>query len=367
VRESAPLDRQFMTRALELAEKGRFTAQPNPVVGCVLAVGGAMVGEGFHVRSGENHAEINALAVAGSKAMGSTAYVTLEPCNHHGRTPPCSEALIAAGVSRVVYAMEDPNPQVSGSGIATLVAAGVQVDFFDTQGKAETLNPGFNKRMQTGQPWVRVKLASSLDGGTALANGDSRWITGEAAREDVHRWRARSGAIVTGIGTVLVDDPKLTVRLDEPTATPLRVVLDSHGKMPLGCQLLQQPGPIMQCTGPVATGLGISRVVVEQLPVTEAGLDLSALLKRLVKQEVNEVWVEAGCRLATSFLQAGLVDELIVYVAPVLLGEGAQPLLRMTGLTDMSQRTELELVDVCRFGGDVRLTYRPQQNRTHLH
>jgi len=350
-----------MARALELAEKGRFTAQPNPVVGCVLVVGNEVVGEGFHQRSGESHAEINALATAGSRATGATAYVTLEPCNHHGRTAPCSDSLIAAGVSRVVYALEDPNPLVSGGGVARLEAAGIQVNYLDTQGSSAALNPGFIKRMQTGLPWVRVKLASSLDGGTALANGDSRWITGEDARTDVHRWRGRSGAIVTGIGTLLVDDPRLTVRLDQPTAMPLRVVVDTHAKMPVECQLLRQPGPVLQCIGPDGTGIDDERVAVEKLPVVDEGIDLLALLESLGNREINEVWVEAGSRLASSFLRADLVDELIVYVAPVLLGEGALPLLRMPPLADMTQRTELELVDLQRFGGDVRLTYRPKR------
>lgn len=348
-----------MGRAIELAERGRFTAQPNPVVGCVIAFDGEIVGEGFHQRSGENHAEVNALEAAAGRARGSTAYVTLEPCNHQGRTPACSEALIAAGISRVVYAMEDPNPRVSGSGVARLKSAGIQVDYFDTLGIAQALNPGFTKRMQTGRPWVRVKLAVSIDGGTALANGDSRWITGPLAREDVHAWRGRSGAIVTGIGTLLADDPKLTVRLNQPITIPLRVVLDAHGKMPADCQLLKEPGPIVQYTGSAAVGLQDSRVEVRQLPSTATGLDLGALLDNLAGREVNEVWVEAGSRLASSFLRSELVDELIVYVAPVLLGEGALPLLQMPALAQMDRRTELELTDVSRFDGDVRLTYRP--------
>jgi len=359
VTELTAQDQRFMERALVLAEQGRYTAHPNPVVGCVLAVADEIVGEGFHRRSGENHAEINALLAAGNGARGATAYVTLEPCNHQGRTPPCSEALIAAGVSRVVYAMEDPNPLVAGGGLARLKAAGIEAQYLDTQGRASALNPGFVSRMQTGLPWVRVKLASSLDGGTALNNGDSRWITGESARADVQRWRGRSGAIVTGIGTLLADDPRLTVRLEQPTEPPLRVVLDSADRMPMDCELLRQPGPVLQCVGPAETGGNDPRLMVEKLPLTEQGLDLKALLKMLAARDVNEVWVEAGSRLASSFLRAGLVDELIVYVAPVLLGEGAMPLLRMPAIENMEGRHELKLVDLQRFDGDVRLTYRP--------
>jgi len=357
--DRAGYDRQFMARALELAEKGRLTAHPNPVVGCVLVNGGQIIGEGFHRRCGENHAEINALAAAGGNAQGATAYVTLEPCSHQGRTPPCCDALIGAGITRVVVAMEDPNPKVAGSGLQALTAADIEVELLDTQGAAEALNPGFIKRMQGRGPWVRVKLASSLDGGTALANGDSRWITSASSREDVHRWRGRSGAIVTGIGTLLADDPQLTVRLDEPARVPLRVVMDSAAKMSPQCELLQQPGPVLHCTQSGTPGCQHSQVETTELPVTATGLDLSVLLKQLADREVNEVWVEAGSRLATSFLRAGLVDELIVYLAPVLLGEGALPLLQMPALAQMAARTELELVDVCRFEGDVRLTYRP--------
>lgn len=349
-----------MARALELAGKGRLTAPPNPIVGCVLVVNGVIVGEGYHHRSGENHAEVNALAAAGDQSRGATAYVTLEPCNHQGRTPPCTRALIEAGVSRVVYGMEDPNPQVSGSGVKALMAAGILTDRLDTGGAAEALNPGFIKRMQSGRPWVRVKLASSLDGNIALANGDSQWITGNEAREDVHRWRARSGAIVTGIGTLLADDPMLTVRLPTPTATPLRVVVDSQGRLPTTSKLLQQPGAVLQCTAEGVPGVDHPQVVVDPLPGGNDGLDLTVLMERLASREVNEVWVEAGSRLATSFLLTGLVDELIVYMAPVLLGEGAEPLLRMPALSRMDQRCELELTDIRRFGGDVRLTYRPQ-------
>ena len=351
-----------MQQAIELAQQGRFTAHPNPLVGCVIVRDSKVIAEGFHLRTSAGHAEANALAElakSGEDARGATVYVTLEPCSHHGRTPPCCDALIGAEIGRLVYACEDVNPLVAGSGLAKIRAAGIRVDHLGTGGIAEKLNPGFTKRMRLGRPLVRVKLAMSLDGGTALANGESRWITGEAAREDVQRWRARSGAIVTGIGTILADDPKLTVRLDQPTATPLRVVMDAHSRLQKGVELLKQPGPVLQCVGSGVAGLDDPRVEVEQLSAGESGLDLNQLLEHLVRREVNEVWVEAGSRLATSFIRAELVDELIVYVAPVLLGVGAQPLLRMPELTDMARRKQLKLLDTSQFGDDLRLTYQP--------
>lgn len=355
-----------MQQAIELALRGRYTAHPNPLVGCVIVKDGQVVAEGFHVRTAAGHAEANALADlenSGNSASGATVYVTLEPCSHHGRTPPCCDALIAAGIGRLVYGCEDVNPLVAGSGLTKIRAAGIRVDHLGTGGAAEDLNPGFTKRMRLGRPLVRVKLAMSLDGGTGLANGQSRWITGAAAREDVQRWRARSGAIVTGIGTVLADDPKMTVRLDQPTVTPLRVVMDSRGRLPKGVELLAQPGPVLQCVAPGVAGLQHPQVEIEQLSDRGAGgasgLDLNQLLEQLVRREVNEVWVEAGSQLATSFIRAELVDELIVYVAPVLLGEGAQPLLRMPELADMARRKQLKLLDTSLFDDDVRLTYQP--------
>ena len=351
-----------MQQAIELAQGGRYTAHPNPLVGCVIVRDGKVIAEGFHLRTSTGHAEANALAQlaeSGNDAAGATVYVTLEPCSHQGRTPPCCDALITAKIGRLVYASEDVNPLVAGAGLTKIRAAGIRAEHLGTDGVAEALNPGFTKRMRLGRPLVRVKLAMSLDGGTGLSNGQSRWITGAAARDDVQHWRARSGAIVTGIGTLLADDPKMTVRLEQPTATPLRVVMDASGRMSADAQLLKQPGPVLQCVGPGVAGLKNPQVEVRELIATQSGLDLNQLLEDLVRREVNEVWVEAGSRLATSFIRAELVDELIVYVAPLLLGDGAQPLLRMPELTEMARRKQLKLLDVSLFEDDVRLIYQP--------
>ncbi|WP_372694066.1 bifunctional diaminohydroxyphosphoribosylaminopyrimidine deaminase/5-amino-6-(5-phosphoribosylamino)uracil reductase RibD [Immundisolibacter sp.] len=356
-------DTAWMRRALALAEGGRYTAAPNPRVGCVLVRGGLQVGAGYHPRAGAPHAEAHALAEAGDRARGATAYVTLEPCAHHGRTPPCAEALIAAGVSRVVAAMTDPNPQVAGQGLARLRAAGVAVDSGLLGAEAAALNPGFIKRMTSGRPYVRVKVAQSLDGRSALGNGHSRWITGPAARADVQHWRARSQAIVTGSGTVLADDPQLTVR-DVPGAPqPLRVVLDSRLSTPVGARLLGEPGTTVLATlnagGPNAAALEAAGAELLALPAGDGGVDLSSLLEVLGRRQCNEVLVEAGPRLAGAFLAAGLTDELIVYVAPHLLGHGARPVLELPPITDMAARLDLETLDVLSFGPDLRLRLRP--------
>jgi diaminohydroxyphosphoribosylaminopyrimidine deaminase/5-amino-6-(5-phosphoribosylamino)uracil reductase len=357
-------DHMHMARALQLARRGLYTTDPNPRVGCVLVRGGEVVGEGWHERAGDPHAEIVALRAAAHRATGATAYVTLEPCCHHGRTPPCTEALIAAGVRRVVVAMEDPNPRVRGAGLNALQAAGIEVDAGLMAAQAERLNPGFVMRMRQGRPWVRCKLAMSLDGRTAMASGESRWITGEDARRDVHRWRARSSAILTGIGTVLVDDPLLTVRLDPaeaaPARQPLRVVLDTWLRTPPGAQLLGAPGETLILAGAPdrekearLQGRGISIIT---LPMEGGRLDLAAVLRYLGKMEINEVHLEAGAKLSGALLAAGWVDELLVYLAPHLMGDAARGLFSLPGLERMEQRIELAIGDIRAVGGDWRIT-----------
>lgn len=351
-----------MARALQLARRGLYTTDPNPRVGCVLVKDGAVVGEGWHERAGEPHAEIHALAQAGAAAHGATAYVTLEPCCHHGRTPPCSTALIEAGVARVVAAMQDPNPRVAGMGMAALAQAGIAVTTGVLEAGAERLNRGFVKRMRTGLPWVRVKLAMSLDGRTALASGESRWITGEAARADVQHLRARSSAILTGIGTVLADDPSLNVRLDAvDVRQPLRVVLDSRLRMPPGARLLKLPG----ATYVLTTESDVRRidaltgdtVNVAVLPMRRSKrINLEAVMSFLGEQECNEVHVEAGPTLSGALLQDGLVDELVIYLAPHLLGDAARGLCTLPGLSRMDQRIGLNITDIRAVGEDWRIT-----------
>ncbi len=351
-------DHQYMARALRLAERGLWTTSPNPRVGCVIVGDGEVVGEGWHQRAGQPHAEVHALAAAGRRARGATAYVTLEPCSHHGRTPPCAEALIAAGVGRVVAAMRDPNPQVAGQGLRKLEQAGIRVQSGLLAEQARELNIGFAARMTRGRPWLRVKTASSLDGKTALANGTSFWITGEAARRDVHRLRARSCAILTGIGTVLADDPRMDVREVETRRQPLRIVLDSGLRTPPAAKILAGGGTLV-----VGATDSLERVVrledagaeVLLLPDGAGRVDLQGLLRELATREINEVMVEAGCTLNGALLQAGLVDELVMYTAPVLLGDRARGLFALPELTGMSQRRELRLRDVTMVGRDIRL------------
>jgi len=356
-------DARHLARALRLAARGLGTTDPNPRVGCVIASGDEVVGEGFHERAGGPHAEVVALAVAGARARGATAYVTLEPCSHHGRTPPCADALVAAGIARVVYAAGDPNPRVNGGGAARLRAAGIAVSAGLLEGAARALNPGFHSRMERGRPWVRLKLACSLDGRTALANGESRWITSEAARRDVQRLRARSSAILTGIGTVLADDPRLDVRVPGTTRQPLRVVLDPRLETPASARVLQPPGDVLvfasAASTPAARMLEAAGARVEVLPGDPAALDLEAVLARLAALEVNEVHAECGATLAGALLAASLVDELVVYVAPVLLGEEARPLALLGSLASMRERLRLEFVSERRVGPDLRLVLRP--------
>jgi diaminohydroxyphosphoribosylaminopyrimidine deaminase/5-amino-6-(5-phosphoribosylamino)uracil reductase len=364
-------DRLAMQRALELAARGLATTDPNPRVGCVIAQGALMVAEGWHERAGEAHAEVVALRAAGAQAAGATVYVTLEPCSHHGRTAPCVEALVRARVARVVYAATDPNPQVNGRGAEALRRAGVAVEAGLLESEALELNRGFIKRMQQGRPWVRLKLAMSLDGRTALASGASRWISGEAAREDVQRWRARSSAILTGVGTVLADDPRLDVRAPEAagaqTRQPLRVLLDRRLRTPPAARLLGTGGEVLIFTELAAladaargAALGARGARIESLPADGERLALGAVLERLGELEVNELLVEAGPTLSGELVRQSLVDELLLYVAPKLLGDKARPLLELPALTGLSEARAFTLLDTQPFGDDLRLRLRPR-------
>jgi diaminohydroxyphosphoribosylaminopyrimidine deaminase/5-amino-6-(5-phosphoribosylamino)uracil reductase len=355
-----------MARALGLAERGLFTTTPNPRVGCVLVKEGQVVGEGWHARAGEPHAEPHALRVAGEKARGATAYVTLEPCSHHGRTPPCANALIDAGVARVVAAMRDPNPQVAGGGIALLTLAGVHVEVGLLAQAATELNIGFISRMTRGRPWVRLKTASSLDGKTALLNGESKWITGPAARADVHRLRARACAVLTGVGTILADDPQMNVRgLDSetgPARQPLRVVLDSRLRTPPDADILQGGNVLLVCQqadpGPLEALLNAGAVVLE-LPGANGRPDLAFLMQELARRSINEVHVEAGATLNGALLEAGLVDEWVAYLAPLVMGDQARGLFALPALEEMAGRKGFAWRDSRMLGPDLRLTLRP--------
>ncbi|KAF1686052.1 riboflavin biosynthesis protein RibD [Pseudoxanthomonas broegbernensis] len=354
-------DHALMARALRLAERGLYTARPNPMVGCVIARDGEVVGEGWHPRTGEPHAEAFALRQAGERARGATAYVTLEPCAHHGRTPPCAGALVDAGVARVVAAMRDPFPRVDGAGLAILQAAGVEVAAGLMEAQARELNRGFLSRIERGRPWLRIKLAASLDGRTALASGESKWITGAAARADVQRWRARSGAILTGAGTVLADDPALTVRMADAAAfvPPLRVVLDRLLRSLSMRKVREGDAPTLYLHGPDARPPEDADARFAALPLREGGLDLEAALRLLGERGVNEVQVEAGPVLCGALLRAGLVDELLLYQAPVLLGDGARALFAGMGIETMAQRLHLRRVEEAVVGEDRRLLLRP--------
>lgn len=355
-------DIEMMRRALCLAEKGIYTTDPNPRVGCVLLNDGVIVGEGWHVVAGGPHAEIVALQQAGDKARGATAYVTLEPCCHHGKTPPCSDALIAAGVARVVVAMEDPNPLVAGKGLQQLQQAGIVTACGLLQAQAEALNPGFVQRMRIGRPYIRCKLAMSLDGRTAMASGESQWITGPAAREDVHRLRARSSAIMSGIGTVLKDDPSLTVRLEGNAAVrqPLRIVLDPHLSTPENARFLQQPGESLIVTacseGAVQERLRQAGAEVVCLPNGHDAVDLIALMQLLAERGINEILMETGAILSGALLHAGIIDELIVYMAPKLMGDKARGLFHTPGLDLLADAVELDIRDIRAVGDDWRIT-----------
>lgn len=358
----------FMARAITLARKGQYTTHPNPRVGCVLVKEGQIIAEGYHQRAGGPHAEIVALRAAGEAAKGATAYVTLEPCSHTGRTPPCADALVRAGISIVVIAMQDPNPCVAGSGIARLKAAGIQVIYGVMEAQARALNPGFIRRMEHGLPFVRLKMATSLDGRTALASGESKWITGAAARRDVQFWRARSDAIMTGINTVIADDPSLNVRLsakelgiEGEVIQPVRVIMDSQLRCPTDSQLFSLPGETLIYTKRYNSDkvyeleqAGAKVVVLESADPT-ARLSLEAVLRDMAKREINEIHIEAGSILAGQLLEAGLASELLLYMAPHLLGSDAMGAFRLPNLQQMQDRINLKIQDIRAIGEDWRI------------
>lgn len=401
-------DAHYMARALQLARRGEFTSHPNPNVGCVIVRDGQIVGEGCHYRAGQPHAEIHALRMAGDKARGATVYITLEPCSHYGRTPPCCEALIAAEIKRVVVAMVDPNPLVAGQGLQRLNQAGIASSHGLMAAEAEQLNPGFLKRMRSGLPLVQLKLAASLDGRTAMAGGESQWITSPQARQDVQRFRALSGAILTSSATVLADNPALTVRwqqldpqsqahypewqhLDQqnfnqqhtdlkPLRQPIRVVLDRQQQLTEQHRIIHQPGQTWlvrgntldknntvtdqqnySATAPQLVNVW-QRSNVQQLtvPLHNQQLDLAALLRTLGALQINSVWVEAGCRLAGALLQAQLVDELIIYLAPKLLGDNAMGLCTLPGLEQLASAPQFTFSQIRQLGPDLCLHLRPQ-------
>ena len=357
-------DHDYMSQALALAANGLLTTDPNPAVGCVIVRDGEVVGEGWTAPAGGAHAEVSALAAAGDRAVGATAYISLEPCAHQGRTGPCTEALIGAGIKRVVCAVLDPNPRVNGAGVEQLRAAGIEVESGVLETPAQELNRGYFARMARGRPWLRCKIAASLDGRTALANGESQWITAGPARRDVHNWRARSSAVVTGIGTILADDPALTARLDDEASVlqPARIILDTHLRTPPTSKTLALPGRVLifsaLASGPAYDALA---AVGAELECVDAApdCDLQQVLKRLAALEFNDLWLEAGSELSGAFVAAGLVDEFIIYLAPDFLGGSARGMLALPPLTALSERYALDLDDVRRVGRDLRIVARP--------
>ena len=356
----SPDDLFWMRRAIELARLGQYSTKPNPNVGCVIVKDAQLLGEGHHPRAGQPHAEVFALRQAGEQARGATAYVTLEPCAHYGRTPPCAKALVDAGVVKVVVACPDPNPLVAGKGVQILKDAGIQVDVGVAEAEARQLNLGFLKAMATGMPYVRLKVASSLDGRTAMASGESKWITGTAARADVQHWRAISAAVLTGIDTLLADDCLLNVRhlagVDDTHSVvqPKRIILDRQGRLPLSAQILQQPETVMV--------MGPYRAELEALGVIQLAVQpLATLLAQLVQQhQIYDVLVEAGATLSTAFLQEGWVDEVISYVAPTFLGRSARTMFNAE-FEQMAEQLRFKLYDVTQLGDDVRLRLIPSQ------
>lgn len=368
--EQDVLDRHYMTRALELARLGLYSTHPNPRVGCVIVRAGQIVGEGWHVRAGEPHAEVHALRQAGEQAQGATAYVTLEPCSHHGRTPPCANALLDAGVARVVAAMQDPNPQVGGNGLAKLQDAGVAVTCGVLEAESRALNPGFIKRMEQGLPWVRIKLAMSLDGRTAMASGESQWITGPAARSAVQRLRARSSVVLSGADSVLIDQARMTVRsaelgLDDSTLAlvearpPLRVLVDGRLRVPLDAPFFTAgPTLVVTCDASAEARYAHAGHTLLALPGTEGQVDLKALLLELAQRGANEVLVEAGAGLAGAFARQGLVDEYQLFIAARFLGSQARPLLDWP-LSRMSDAPALKITEMRAVGDDWRVTAVP--------
>ena len=348
----------WMQQAIALAQHGQYSTRPNPNVGCVIVKDGKVVGTGFHPRAGQPHAEVFALREAGQLAKGATAYVTLEPCAHYGRTPPCAKGLVEAGVAKVVVACSDPNPLVAGKGVQILKDAGIAVELGVCEADAAALNKGFLKAMATGMPYVRLKVASSLDGRTAMASGESKWITGAEARQDVQHWRAISGAVVTGIETVLADDPQLNVRqlADVNLADivqPQRVILDRQGRLPLDAQILKHPETLMV--------MGPFRQELAQLGVVQLEIQsLADLLKTLKDFQIYDVMIEAGATLSTAFLQENLVDEIISYIAPTFLGQSARAMFN-ANFEQMAQQLRFKLEDVTQLGQDIRLRLTPLQ------
>ncbi len=354
-------DRQFMAHALALAERGLYTTTPNPRVGCVLVRDGAVVGEGWHARAGEAHAEVIALKAAGERARGATAYVTLEPCHHHGRTPPCDAALIAAGVARVVAAMQDPDPRTAGQGLARLRAATIETHCGVMETQARELNIGFVSRVTRGRPWLRMKIAASLDGRTALANGQSQWITGAAARRDAHHWRARACAVLAGIGTVKDDDPQLNVREVETTRQPLRVIVDSRLETPPSAKILGGSGVVIFCArddGAKGKALRQRGAEIVVLPNAAGKVELPALLAELGRRGINELHVEAGHKLNGSLINEDCVDELLLYLAPCLLGDTAAGMAALPALTSLAARRQLVIHETRMIHGDLRILAR---------
>lgn len=355
-------DARYMTRALALARRGLWTTDPNPRVGCVIVNQGEIVGEGWHQYAGEPHAEAHALESAGERARGGTAYVTLEPCNHHGRTPPCSEALVRCGLARVVAAMEDPNPLVAGKGLKRLREAGIATHLGLLAQDAENLNAGFIQRMRTGKPWIRSKIGMSLDGRTAMASGESQWITGPEARQDVHRLRARSSAIVTGSGTLLADNPAMTARPAETQQAlrqPVRILLDSSLRCSRNAQFFKGPGSFKVLTREEPSAEDAAST--HQLTASASGrLELKSVTEWLGQQGYNEVLFECGPTLNGALLAAGVVDEWVIYMAPRILGNQGRGLFELPGLERLADAPHLKLVECRQVGPDLRLTLRPR-------
>ncbi len=359
-----PADSAHMARALQLAARGLYSAHPNPMVGCVVVAGDEVVGEGWHERAGEEHAEINALREAGARAAGATVYVSLEPCAHHGKTPPCAEALVEAGVARVVAAMEDPYSEVAGRGLEYLRNAGIETAVGLMESAATALNEGFVSRVKHGRPFVRMKVATSIDGATAMDSGESQWITGTAARRDVQKLRARSGAVMTGIGTVLADDPSLTVRdegIDTHGVQPLRVVLDTHLRMPLAATMLTLPGETLVCCVAGSDPTQLKKAGAEVIEFGGHGgvVNVFEVLAALTERGVNDVLVEAGPRVTGYLVQKDLVDELVIYQAPHIMGSNTREMFDTPEWKVLGDHKSLEIVDVRRVGHDMRITARP--------
>lgn len=367
-------DEHYMCRAIELAALGRFTTSPNPNVGCVIVKEGEIIGEGYHHHAGGPHAEVNALKMAGDKAKGATAYVTLEPCSHFGKTPPCADALINAGVKRVVAAMQDPNPQVAGRGLHKLLSAGIDVSHGVLMQEAEKLNVGFFKRMRTGFPYIQLKLGASLDGKTALASGESQWITSKASRRDVQNFRAQASAILTTSSTVLADNPSMNVRWDElsdeikaiyPEETlrqPIRIITDSQNRVIENHKITQIEGECWLARTKSQPSNWQGNVSEILLPTNgkNSGVDLVLLMMQLGKRNINTVWVESGAHFAGALLEAGLVDELIVYIAPKILGDDARGLFALSPLSSLSEAPEFTVDSLQQIGSDIRVCLKPR-------